>query len=459
MPENSSNKKESAKGKRRQNLIILLCLAVFVYLVVYCFIYLYDDSDSLYEVTAGSCESEFESSYTALALREETVVTAGTSGYINFFIGDSMPVSVGSDTYVIYESDELSALLEEAAANSGALDDEALSVLKDIIYDFDLSYNEQDYDDVYSFKSMIQSEIMDIINSTVFDSLSDTLSESDSASYVIGTSEISGIIQHSTDGFEAITLEDIESSLFKKDEYVRTTVSSNDLVEKGSAIYKVITSEEWSLVFQIEDAAAFEDLTTLEITFLADGVSAEGDFELLTTAGNTYGVLSLEKYMIRYISDRYLQIEIYSDSADGLMIPKTSVTTKQFYTIPVEYLTTGGNSSVKGFMLQTETDDGETTVSFITPGISKTTSEYCYVSTDDLNAGDILVAPDSSDTYQVNEKENVDVVYEYSSGAYSCVIVNIIGENGEYYIVEDGTSYSISMYEQILENASDYEGD
>lgn len=436
--------------------MILLCAAVFVYLVVYCCIYFFGESESIYEVTSGSTESQYDAQYTAIALRDETVVTAGTSGYINFFVGDSMPVSVGANAYVIDESGELSALLEEAAKDSSVLSDSDLDELKDTIYDFDIIFDEQDYDDVYSFKSMIQSQILDLINSSVFENLSGTISESASASYVIGTSEISGIVQHSTDGFEAVTLDDLSTSLFKKEEYVKTTISSNDLVEKGQSIYKVVTSEEWSLVFQISDTALFEDLSSLTIRILSDDLTVTGDFEMLTTAGNTYGIISLEKYMIRYISDRYIQFEVEEDLTEGLKVPKTSVVTKQFYTIPVEYLTTGGNSSAKGFMVQTYETDGTTSVNFVTPEISKTTDEYCYVSTDEIDSGTVLVEPDSTSVYQVNAKENVDVVYVYSSGTYSCRIVDIIGENGSYYIVEDGTSYGINIYEQILEDASAY---
>ncbi len=66
---------------------------------------------------------------------------------------------------------------------------------------------------------------------------------------------------------------------------------------------------------------------------------------------------------------RYLEVTIhYNDVKSGLKIPKSAVIESSFYTIPKEYLTTGGNSDSKGFNQEIYNADG-TSIQFITPQI------------------------------------------------------------------------------------------
>ncbi len=110
----------------------------------------------------------------------------------------------------------------------------------------------------------------------------------------------------------------------------------------------------------------------------------------------------------------------------------------------------GGDSSSTGFLKQT----GSTT-EFITPEISYEDDEYYYVSTSLLESGDILVQSDTNEQFTVSEKANMTGVYVYESGSYVFTIVDILGENGSYYIVKSGVSYSVSIYDQILKDYSD----
>lgn len=48
--------------------------------------------------------------------------------------------------------------------------------------------------------------------------------------------------------------------------------------------------------------------------------------------------------------DRYLDIELILEDESGLKIPKSSVTKKDFYLVPENYLTQGGNSKETGVL-------------------------------------------------------------------------------------------------------------
>lgn len=440
MPETEENR------KNRSKIIIgiLVCVLVLAYLIYQLCTYFFSSSIQLYQVGEGSSESRFDGQYTALILREETVVSSESSGYVNFFVGDCAPVSVNEETYLIDESGTLYETLSEIASEGAILSDEELLEIKNTVYEFDTTFDIDNYYDIYNFKYKLASQLFDIIYSSAFESSSINLS-----SYTVYTSDISGILVHSTDGFEDVSADEMEASYFRQTNYERSLITSNDYVEAGSPVYKVVTSEDWQLVIQIDDSSAFEDVSSLEIEFLKDGITASCDFYMYTTAGITYGVLSLDKYMYRYVSDRYIQISITDeDAVSGFMIPKSAVATEQFYIVPADFLTTGGNSSSSGFLVRSE--DGS--VQFLVPEIVRTTDEYVYVSTEFLEEGDVLIQTETNETYTVRIKENLEGVYISESGSYSFSYVEITGENGDYYIVNK-SSTTLSLYDNIVQDA------
>ena len=455
----STNKKKTSKSKKnrsRLNIPIIIGLVILIYLIVRFCTYFLSNTTTLYEVVAGSSEGRFNSQYTALVLREETTVYSESAGYINFFIGDSTPVSVGAQAYVIDDSGELSARLEEASRNQTVMDANELSQIKSTIYDFDTSYSRDNYYEVSNFKDKLQSQVLDLINSNVFNNLNSGVTSAQSGTYRIVNSDISGIMQHSVDGFESYTQDDIEAAMFRKVNYDKKIIKSNDLVGVGDPIYKVVTDENWQLIIQLNYDDNYDDLDYVTFEFIQDGITVEAPFETFTKAGAKYGIISLDKYMIRYISDRYLQIQIISDTVSGLKIPKSSVGQEQFYIIPVEFMTQGGNSSGYGFMKQNIADNGTTSVEYVECQIVKTTDEFCYVSADTFESGDILVQPETNVQYKVTAKENLDGVYISNGGSYNFMVVDILGEDSGYYIVKN-TANGLCIYDQILKDASTYD--
>ncbi len=445
---NSFTKKKNKKNKKQLNVGIILCLLIILYLVVYSCVYFFSTRTSVVEVTEGVTASRFEGQYTGLILREETIVNANNNGYIIFFVGDGSTVHVNEKTYVIDSSGELSAKIEEAAKNQSILSADNLLKIKNSLYDFDTSFNPINYYDVNNFKYKVDSQIMDLINGSVFSDLNNDVSGN--SSFFVYSSEISGDIIHNIDGFENFRLEDINNNSFRKSDYNKNIIKSGDLIKKDSPAYKVVTSGDWKIVFQINDPKTFEGLDELSIEFLKDGVETYGAFETFTKSGKTYGVVSLNKYMIRYIADRYLQIQILDDTKKGLKIPKTSVTEKQFYAIPLEYITQGGNSSSDGFNKQVILADGSSSVQFIPADIVKRDDKNCYVSTDVFNDGDILVMNETNSLFKVGNKENLQGVFVVNNGYTNFKMVEIIGENNSSYIVSSQIAGSISMYDRVM---------
>ena len=60
--------------------------------------------------------------------------------------------------------------------------------------------------------------------------------------------------------------------------------------------------------------------------------------------------------MIRYVNDRFVDIELIISEDSGLKIPNSAITSKEFFTIPKEYFTLGGDSSDPGLLIQRQDD-------------------------------------------------------------------------------------------------------
>ena len=70
--------------------------------------------------------------------------------------------------------------------------------------------------------------------------------------------------------------------------------------------------------------------------------------------------------MIRYANDRFIDVELVMSEKSGLKIPQSAITSKEFFTVPKEYFSLGGDSSTPGLMIK-HTVDGVDTVKTLYP--------------------------------------------------------------------------------------------
>lgn len=440
------------------NIGMIICIIFILYFVVYFMDFILNRNDNLFEVIAANTESSFDSQYTALAIRSETVVYTPTDGYVSFYVGDKTPVHVGESAYLIDKNGELASKIKATALTQAILNESDYAEIADSLNEYKQSYTDSDFYTTYQFRYQIESQILESINSNIFANNNVYYS----GSYSAYDSELAGIAVHYTDGFESCTLDNFDASCFRKSDYTKNIVRSNDHVSAGEAVYKVITSEEWYLVIQVADPGIFQNLSEVSLKFLKDDVTIDADFELTTRNGNYYGVITLDKYMVRYASDRYLQISFNDDIKSGLMIPKTSVTSKLYYVIPKEYKTKSGSNS-NGFLVKSKMSDGTQSAQFCKADILKETDTFCYISMDNgvISSGDVLLREDSDYEFEVGMTDSIQGVYSYDTNTRvtSFRFVNITGENGNYYIIDDNTINGLIMYDHVYVDYKDAEKD
>ena len=158
--------------------------------------------------------------------------------------------------------------------------------------------------------------------------------------------------------------------------------------------------------------------------------------------------------MVRYASDRFLDIELVTNTKTGLKIPMSSVVSKEFYLIPEEFKTQGNNQQEAGFLVRREGKGGKTTTEFISTTLYELKDGSYYVETSDFKKGDVIVKQDSSQNYVIGETAELEGVYSMNKGYAVFRKISVLDQNDEYCIVDKDTSYGIAQFDHIVLNGS-----
>ena len=183
---------------------------------------------------------------------------------------------------------------------------------------------------------------------------------------------------------------------------------------------------------------------------LKDAKEAYATYSIVERDGQQYLILSLKSAMVRYASERYVEIELLLSEETGLKIPNSAITEKEFYTVPIDFFLKGGDSSDEGILVERTDKDGKSTTEFVTPTIYYETDDTYYIDSEYVSSGDILQKPDSSETYRVGtDTASLQGVYNINKGYAVFKQIDVLYQNEEYTIVKTGTTYGIALYDHI----------
>ncbi|HIS79973.1 MAG TPA: hypothetical protein IAB52_00705 [Candidatus Scatomonas merdavium] len=413
--------------------------ALFLYLIITVVLYLTAEHISSYQVTSGPLSQN--ETYTALALRSEEVVDATAGGYVSYYLGDSSKISQGGAVCGIGSTQNL---LENKTLTASDL-----QTLQEAASNFSQSYDGGDFSSVYDFKYTLDGKILSTEDPS---SLSGTLVTSDS----------DGVVAYSCDGYETLTQEDITPEIFSEKSYRRTNLRTEEQISAGDPLYRLIRSETWSIVIPVTDrqTVRLASHDTIQVKFLKDGQSETGQLSLFVSGDQRYVQITFTSGMIRYCNDRFLDVELVTNTRSGLKIPISAIVTKEFYTIPSSFQTVSGENSEVGFLKEITDENGETTTTFVASTLYEevtdedTGESVYYVDMNDFQEGDVLIQPDSNARYTVGATGTLEGVYCINRGYAVFRKIVIIDQNEEFCIVESGTSYGIAQYDYIVEDGT-----
>lgn len=73
---------------------------------------------------------------------------------------------------------------------------------------------------------------------------------------------------------------------------------------------------------------------------------------------------------------------------------------------------------------------------------------------EDISDGNVILKPNSSDTYTVHETSKLNGIYSINKGYAVFKQIDIIYQNNEYAIIRSDTDYGISLYDHIALDGS-----
>lgn len=461
MAKKKNNKILRYRRRFRPNVGMIIFAIMFIYVGFSVYTYWKKDTIQFYEVAEGDIVNDTR--HTGLILREEQVQTTDRAGYINYYVREGKRAAIGSRIFSIDETGSTSEQMEKNQETSDLLTDENLSEIKRQLSSFVMSYSDQSFDELYDLQYTLEASVLEYANFNALGNL-DSLIETNNSTFRLYRAPLSGVVSYSIDGYENFDLSQISEQDFLRTDYTKAITKAGQLMEQSAPVYKLITSDNWSIVFPLteEEISLYQGKNTLHVTFPSNDLETDGKFSILTGSdGKSFGKLDFNQYMVQFVKERFIEFELDAEEVDGLKIPVTAVTEKMFYLIPVEYMVQGGDSSAAGFLKEVYSEKG-TSAEFVPVTIYYSTDDYYYVDMSEespLKAGDYIIRSDSTDRYQIGASESLKGVYNINKGYAVFKQIEILKSNDEYHTVKKGTSYGLSVYDHIVLDAKTvYEG-
>lgn len=440
--------------KRKMNIGIL---AFFILIVFYLcgIMYSYFTAKHIVSYQVLNSSLSTDSTYTGIALREETVYTAAKSGYLNFYAREGSKVGYGDLVYSVDEEGIIQEMMNENLTdNESNLTTEELSRLRSEITGFVSNFLPSSFEETYQLKYTIQNDVSKLLS----ESLSKNIQGAGNIAFSYAS--LPGYVVYSVDGYENLKVEDITEEIIKGSGYENNRNISGGEIGAGDTVYKLCTSENWSVVIKCSDAYADKlvEEEYVQVKFEKNQNTSWGQVtKHMGADGNTYVKLTFNNSAITFCTERFVDIEIILDKENGLKIPNTSIVEKEFFLIPEKYILKGANST-NSYMVNRLTYDekGNRIMEAIEISLYSYDEENMlyYVDDEILRKDDIICAENTmTDTFVIGKTGTLIGVYNINKGYADFKQIIILSQNDEYSIVQSNTDYGLNMYDYIVLDA------
>lgn len=464
----SRNTNRSDYGHFKINIGTIIFAVIFIYLVIRILISLQKESLSIYEVQNSFIDTNINT--TALIVRQEELVNAESSGYVSYYVRDGEKIGKNKTIYTIDETGSVYDKIKDADDGTLTMTDEGLAEVRTRISNFENYFDYSAFSDIYNFRYDIENAVLELTNEALIEQLTSLDKKStDLSTYKKVLTKDAGIITYYKDGYENFDISNFKASSVNKSSYKKQTLKSNEIINAGDPVYKLVTSENWCLVAPIskEDAKDFEEVEakakekeqkgTARINIHNSAKNITCEFDLTQKGDKNFIIFYLNQQMVNYINDRYIDITILRDQNNGLKIPNTSITKKEVYKIPLSYLSTGSDSMENNLLnIKILDEKGEVTIKQITPDIYKTDDKYCYVDPHDFKKDDVIINTKNEETLALSQANRAEIegVFCVNQGTAAFRYIEIHYQDDEYTIVNANVPYSIAWYDRIVLNQS-----
>ena len=173
-----------------------------------------------------------------------------------------------------------------AAMGENSLSERELDEFRNEIINFVHGFDSTLYDSTYDIKYSLKNTVLKLANTNMLENISG-MNGTSGVNINYFYAPYTGIVSYWTDGYEELTAGDVTEDIFDtKNGYEKKQVLNNSLLAVGDAVYKLTTSENWSLVIPVEAArgAQLSEEGYIKVKFLKNQYESWAAVKLLTNA-------------------------------------------------------------------------------------------------------------------------------------------------------------------------------
>lgn len=443
------------KYRKSMNIGIIIFLFILIYLGILVVNYLTKSHLEIYEVKTETLAQD--NIVTGLILREENVINATHSGYINYYFPDNSRTTKNSMLFSIDETKTYYDMLLNTTIKDGISDYDAAYINK-LIESYRKNINSSNYNKTSDFSNTINQTVQELSDAFSISVITNAISDPIPDTLHFYYSEASGLISYNTDTLCGIQLQNVIPADFLLAENYSEYDRRKSIVEADTPVIKYITDDNWSILCELNDGQkqSLSTLNEIDFTICEDGLHTKAKFELVDIEGQHYALIHMDEYVQNYLDERFLSIELHWQATDGFKIPLTAITEKDFFVVPIQYFTKGNEDNSLGLL--TEVVDEETGVAdyiFKSSTIYYNDGLYYYIDPSEFQYGQKILLPDTFSMYTIELKERLEGVYNINKGYALFRRIERITQNEEYCLVKNTTEYGLKEYDHIALDAAD----
>ena len=450
----------AAEAKKKEfhfNIGIIAFLMIFIYIIGHLVLSVSKEELAVYQVIQSRIHDSIRT--TGIILRKEQIVKSENSGYSNYYVNEGEIVSKQGLVYTCDKTGEAHEYISNYLEQKDTLTAEDYNQIRDLLELYEDQYTDSDFSFVYDLKYQLENQALKLGDAAMADHMDEIESQLGSGSFIKTYSKEQGIITYQQDGYEDTTVEMLTLDDFVTSQYEKTNLKTEEKVGEGANVYRLTKNGDWQIVLSLtnEEYLKIKDRTKVNISLNSGEFNLSCPVTFVSHSDGYFAVLTITNYLVHFVTDRYVDVEVEIKAETGLKIPNTAIVEKEFYKIPKGYFT-GSSKAKKTLVIKNQDSKGKVTFESISVEIGKietdteTNQTYYYVLKEDMPEHALISMADSSETMLLKETETLPGVYNINKGYADYRCVDILIENKDYTIVGSNVTNSIELFDRIVLN-------
>lgn len=448
---NQRRRSKSTKNVVPFHIATIIFGIIFLYMGLQVLLYISKEKISLYEVEKSTLTQD--NTCEGMILRKETVVRAKKSGYVSYYLPDGervakgMPVCFTSVDHVV---------MQQNTVETEAMSRRVMQEMESSLVQFQRIYANERFFEAHNLWQKLEELVFD----AQLEQNEESLNQAKIAGHTVHQASKSGILSYTLDGLEQKKQSEITTQDFVKEQIEKKNLRKNKKIKQNQVLYKLITTENWRVILQLSKEQAQkiqQEDGVIEIKFPKNQQKIKTAIRCYQREDAYFGEIQLDRYMNDFIEDRFIDLELLFDTAEGFKIPRSAVGKKRFYCVPLSYLVYD-KSGEKG-LLKEVYQNGKIGEQFVTLSQYDQDNVYAYIEVaekkkeNEIQAGDWIYHPETKKRMKIKNAVWITGVYSMNQGYPIFRRIEKIAENEEYCIVKMDTPCGINLYDHVLLNA------